>query len=330
MSEKEQDNFMRTPSKMDGNFMRTPITLDASCDERLTPSAPVDERLQPLLPLIERYRQWLEAGCDASWQLPPCSTFMGSVYPLALDRMGCRLLQDSLDNYTTLERKEIALEFKGRVRAAVESPHANHVIQRLVELLPPKALKFLLQELRKGWGACSMARHKFGCRVLERILEHFTACRETKSELEEFLAGLMAELQVLSRHLFGNFVVQHLVEYGDDAQRTEVCRALRRDLRAAALDEHAVCVLDRALEWLPEDERSALADGVVAMPALLPVMASSRSGELALERLVLVVGAGPRLAQLSAAFESQRTELLNSRGGRTLYELVQKKCNGSV
>ena len=103
--------------------------------------------------------------------------FGGLVVALAFEKRGCRLLQVVLERCDGPGQRHLAAELCGHVCEALESPHANHVLQRLVELLPPGAVRFVLDEMQSwpGRSSADIASHKFGCRIVERLLEHFTA-----------------------------------------------------------------------------------------------------------------------------------------------------------
>lgn len=265
-----------------------------------------------------------EGVIDHPEKMPKFDEVRDYVVSLASHDLGCRQLQVAFAGYSTAEHRELAREFQGHVRMAVESQHANHVLQRLVELLPPASLSFLVSELSETWGSSAMARHKFGCRVLERILEHFTCCPSARSELRGFLAGLLGDARELCFHPFGNFVMQHVLEHGTEEQRRVTLQSLRQDLRKAALDEHAVCVLDKALTVMPLADQQILAGELIQEQDLLPLMANLRSGQLAAERLLFAVP-HPLLTKLHHRLEMQQEALNASKGGRKFLEALEKR-----
>jgi hypothetical protein len=257
-------------------------------------------------------------------KLPKFEEVQGFVVPLANHDVGCRLLQLALAGYCTAERRELAKEFRGHVRVAVESQHANHVLQRLVELLPPASLCFVVEELEKTWCSAAMAKHRFGCRLLERFLEHFTACPLAGAELGRFLGGLLRDVQELCFHPFGNFVMQHVLEYGSEEQRRMTLACLRKDLRKVALDEHAVCVLDKALAVMPTQDQQMLVAEIIQQLDLLPLLANLRSGQFLAERLLL--SASPSLLmKLNCNLEIHHEALNASKGGRRFLEALQRR-----
>ena len=68
--------------------------------------------------------------------------------------------------------------------------------RKCIELIPPEKLGFLFEEM--SGHAVTAARHRYGCRVLERLLEHCPSS-QTAPLIEEVLLGT----QQLCRHTFG-------------------------------------------------------------------------------------------------------------------------------
>lgn len=210
------------------------------------------------------------------------------------------------------------------MRRALESPHANHVLQRAVELMPPTATKFLLDELVQTWDFSSMVQHKFGCRLLERIFEHYTASHEASQDLTFYLtSGLFGDISAHCFDMFGTHVMQHVLEYGCPEQQAVVHRALLSNLRKAATDEHAVGVLDKAMTCLPQSQQLDLARALVDA-GMLPNMALSWRAQSAAERL-LRISHGDVLAAALAQLEPHQTALRRSKSGRAILALVAKR-----
>merc|ERR1712232_867614 len=80
----------------------------------------------------------------------------------------------------------------------------------------PKDLQFMVDEIecRGAAGVRTMAKHRYGCRIFQRLLEH---CRPP--QVQKLVEVLLAEALPLSEHIYGHFVMQHIVEYGTDSQR---------------------------------------------------------------------------------------------------------------
>merc|ERR1719450_712657 len=92
------------------------------------------------------------------------------VVELSFDATGCRLVQQAMQVAGKDEISSIVGELHGFVTRAMQSPHGNYVIQKVVESLPPAMSRFIAEEILGVAGA--MARHRYGCRVLCRLFEH--------------------------------------------------------------------------------------------------------------------------------------------------------------
>ena len=83
------------------------------------------------------------------------------VTAMACDKNGCRVLQAALDDADSLCRLAIAHAFHGRVREAILSEHAHHVLQRIIELVPPTSVHFIVSEIQCGCSTVFAAKHRF-------------------------------------------------------------------------------------------------------------------------------------------------------------------------
>merc|ERR1712118_57285 len=76
-------------------------------------------------------------------------------------------------------------------------------------------------ELMRTWDLASVVQHKFGCRLLERVFEHFTASPEASQDLTFYLSsGLFGDVAAHCFHIFGTHVMQHVLEYGTAEQQS--------------------------------------------------------------------------------------------------------------
>jgi hypothetical protein len=150
----------------------------------------------------------------------------------------------------------LASELCGHVRELLASPHGNYVVQKVVAELPNSVSGFVAAELI-GRGAAT-ARHRFGCRAICRLLEHCWGDKRTQALVEEILA----ESEELSYHNFGHFVMESVIEHGDDKHRARLAAALRRqpgNVAAGARNRNMSYVIEKALTYCEEEDRLAIA-----------------------------------------------------------------------
>eukprot|EP00448_Togula_jolla_P006526 CAMPEP_0170601766 /NCGR_PEP_ID=MMETSP0224-20130122/18033_1 /TAXON_ID=285029 /ORGANISM="Togula jolla, Strain CCCM 725" /LENGTH=535 /DNA_ID=CAMNT_0010926561 /DNA_START=233 /DNA_END=1840 /DNA_ORIENTATION=- len=170
---------------------------------------------------------------------------------MASRRHGCRIVQKALEVADISARLEVAAALEGHVMEALKSPHANHVLQKCIVLLPPDRLQFVPQEL--AGHAAEAARHRFGCRILERLIEHFPSSL-TSALIQEVLGSVSD----LCRHQFGNYVVQHILEHGLPEHRQMVAESLRPEVGRLAKHRVASHVVERALIYCHADDKQRL------------------------------------------------------------------------
>lgn len=233
--------------------------------------------------------------------LPLSTVVHDKAFQLSMDQDGSRLLQACLQAGDRKTQAGIVAELRGHACEMLSSPHANHVLQKLVELMPPKSVSFILDEIANKWTPDFIAKHKFGCRVLERIIEHFSACPAVQPVLTVFLNHLLENAAMHSYHAFSTFIMQHILEHGSLEHKQMIISSLRGDLEKAAMDSHASGVLDKGLSFLPLEEQLELADEVLSVDGLIGRMALANKP--AAERLLRIVS-GTQLVEAERQLSS--------------------------
>lgn len=146
-----------------------------------------------------------------------------SFWSLALDKRGCRIVQKAIDVGTPIYQAKLLEQLRGRVHQAMVSLHANYVLQKFIETMPPENIQFIVTELQRQ--ILSVARHRFGCRILQRLLEHCTQ-DQTKRVTDILLGDAIA----LLRHSYGNFVLQHILQHGSPSHRSAIADVILGDI----------------------------------------------------------------------------------------------------
>jgi len=144
------------------------------------------------------------------------------------------------------------------------SPHANYVVAKIVEVLPPSHSSFIVQELL-GDGARA-ARHTFGCRVINRLIEHSIAAPAAGDVKTALVEEILREAGELCRHQFGHHVMSTLLEHGRPDHKSAIVQALVQDLHGNCRHRRATYVIEKAMAWAQQDdvrmlERCLVAEG---------------------------------------------------------------------
>jgi hypothetical protein len=237
----------------------------------------------------------------------------GQVWTLAKDQKGCGIVQQALeDSPTDAARLALASELHAHVWEALNSPHANHVIQKCIKTMRPHDFQFIIDELMQaGPGAASKAaQHQYGCRILQRLFEFSSA-----DQLQPLVEDLLENSGLLCKDMYASFVLQHLLEHGHERQISKLMSLLTEGASSIALDPYGVSVLEKAFYHACEEDREALANALVAQPTLLLQMSSWRHGHHAAKLALQAIA--PQQRQPAIQFLQERKQKLQgSRYGK--------------
>merc|ERR1712190_464326 len=158
---------------------------------------------------------------------------------------------------------------------------------KIIEVVPGPALAPIIQVLQ-DLGGVEVARHRYGCRVLERLLEF-----GTEGQMARLFDQCIINAEDLSRHQFGNFVIQSLLEHGTEQQRREILSKLLPTVPSMASHRVASHVVQRALNHSDEDGQRDIATALLQamQPNSFADIAASRYGSYVAEELLSVFGA---------------------------------------
>jgi len=250
-----------------------------------------------------------------------------SALKLSQDREGCRLVQQALEEADSDEaRSALVGTLRGHVWEVTACPHANHVLQKYIVTMKPAACQFIVDELtRQGAGsACKLARHKYGYRVFQRLLEHLMP--QQKSQLVE---GLMTDCVSLSMHRYGTFVMQHILEYGSDTERAKIIAALVPQISKLSMNNDACMVLDAALGKSDAETQDLLIEAILDCGDAIGAMAHTRRGHVVVLSMLELVG-GELLEKARLRLAKQASSLKRNRFGRLVLNFVQVHCGNLV
>jgi hypothetical protein len=182
----------------------------------------------------------------------------------------------------------------------------------------PQNLQFIIDELIQTGRVRQAARHKYGCRVLQRVLEH---CRA--EQVGSIVDELLADATMLSRHPYGSYVMAHILEQGTDAHRDIFMEMLVANAVTLGADSWACGVVLKA--FLHGDSKSCvkLASALLQEQGLIVRMARSRRGHQAVKLILDLFEEGsPEWANARAQLRGAETSLRAARYGRTIVGML--------
>ena len=88
-------------------------------------------------------------------------------------------------------------------------------MQKCIETVEPSRLQFIIDAFQGQ--VYNLSTHPYGCRVIQRILEH-CAAEQTTPVLEE----LHTNIEALIQDQYGNYVVQHVLDRGKPEDKSMI------------------------------------------------------------------------------------------------------------
>eukprot|EP01059_Diplonema_ambulator_P011730 TRINITY_DN2176_c4_g1_i2.p1 TRINITY_DN2176_c4_g1~~TRINITY_DN2176_c4_g1_i2.p1 ORF type:complete len:248 (+),score=36.78 TRINITY_DN2176_c4_g1_i2:107-850(+) len=150
-----------------------------------------------------------------------------------------------------MEFKEMVTEeLKNSVPRCVQDQNGNHVVQKCIETMPSR-VGFVVNAF--SGNVHHLATHAYGCRVIQRLLEH---CKDTP-EVKPILNEILHHISLLVRDQYGNYVVQDLLIHGNDGYRRAVGETLKGKLMELSRHKFASNVVEKLFQYGTNDERYA-------------------------------------------------------------------------
>jgi hypothetical protein len=214
----------------------------------------------------------------------------GRMLPMALQMYGCRVIQKALTRIAPEQQVELVGELDGHVMECVKDQNGNHVIQKCIEMvawddakrnpetqMAASDVQFIADAFTRHVGM--MATHPYGCRVIQRVLEH---CHETQTG--PILAKIAKCCETLVQDQFGNYVVQHVLEHGAPADRASLIKIVQANVLSFSQHKFASNVVEKCLanaSAAQQEVRCAIHSRALAHlltpSAHLPITRTSRS-----------------------------------------------------
>lgn len=265
----------------------------------------------------------LEAGGDG--RLTALEVLHGRILDLAFDKSGCRVVQVAIEVANQQEAAGLCSELKGSVRKAIRCPHANYIIQKIVQVLPPSHAPFIARELI-GAGR-EMARHSYGCRVLCRLLEHHSCAEHIGGEAATLADEVVKDVAELCRHSFGHHVIQSIVEHGTSQHRDSITAVLSQDIFHFAGHRSASYVVEKALVFGCFSAQQSMALELIGNVDLLLSLAENQFGCRVVAAVLRISSGVSQTAQVLLKSAEDRLQL-SKYGRRTLEDV--KRCSRSA
>jgi pumilio RNA-binding family len=179
-------------------------------------------------------------------------------------------VQKALEALDDADIPRLLMEFHHNVLSCIHDQNGNHVIQKSIEVMCEKSKKarargehsqadffddqidFIIDEVLNN--VPSLSCHPYGCRVLQRILEH---CPEPKR------SHTLDEIKKCHRTLlddqYGNYVIQHVLQFGRSCDRDSLLDiVIENGLLILSRQKFASNVVEKLLKYGSPEQRSRI------------------------------------------------------------------------
>ena len=201
-------------------------------------------------------------------QRPPLDELLGNVRRLSRDQVGCRLLQQTLDEEGPMAATMILNEGLPFWGEAMLDPFGNYLFQKILEKITPEERVMLIKNVSARLVNASLNLH--GTRSVQKVVE-MCAFDEANAKgdspdgssadiLTRALAPAAARLCIDSH---GNHVIQRILLKLEHGHATFVFAAVAASVGDVARHRHGCCVIQRCLDSPPSEARSHLVHRII-------------------------------------------------------------------
>lgn len=182
---------------------------------------------------------------------------VGNMLNFSLQMYGCRVIQKALEVIELDQKTRLVQELDGHIMKCVRDQNGNHVIQKCIECVPTNRIGFITSAFRGQ--VAMLSTHPYGCRVIQRILEHCSNEMQSQCIVDEILDAAYG----LSQDQYGNYVTQHLLERGKPHERNHIINQLSGKIVQMSQHKYASNVVEKCLEYGDSAERELLVEEII-------------------------------------------------------------------
>mmetsp|Transcript_15242 Transcript_15242/g.45141 ORF Transcript_15242/g.45141 Transcript_15242/m.45141 type:complete len:850 (-) Transcript_15242:551-3100(-) len=242
-------------------FIQTKLESATSADKQLVFNEILPHVQVLMTDVFGNYvvQKFFEHGIDEHRELL-MSVISGQAVRLSMQMYGCRVIQKALEAMPADVLVPLIDEFRGQVLPCVHDQNGNHVIQKCVERMSSENMHervaFIIEAFQGQIHV--LAVHPYGCRVIQRMLEH---CADAQKF--PILDELREHVDHLVKDQYGNYVVQHMIQFGRTEDRRHVVSKVREHLFSFAQHKFASNVVEKCMQYGSHEQKFAMIDAFV-------------------------------------------------------------------
>ncbi|VAH66315.1 unnamed protein product [Triticum turgidum subsp. durum] len=164
---------------------------------------------------------------------------------------GCRVLK-AIEVVDLDQKTKMVTELDGHIMRCVRDQNGNHVIQKCIECIPEDSIQFIISTFYGE--VVTLSTHPYGCRVIQRVLEHCTDTNTQQIVMDEILQSVC----MLAQDQYGNYVIQHVMQHGKPHERSFIIEKLAGQIIQMSQQKFASNVVEKCLTFGGPSEREVI------------------------------------------------------------------------
>ncbi|KAI9656365.1 MAG: mRNA binding protein puf3 [Alyxoria varia] len=181
----------------------------------------------------------------------------GKVLDLSYETYACRVVQKALDFVLLGQQANMVRELQKPcdVMSLVKDENGNHVMQKVIMAVP---LQYTCPVVETFLGQIQfLATHKYGCRIVQRLLE-----RDTGRFEQHILAEVHACAKLLIGDAYGNYTPQLIIEIGNDEDRDRLIDLVTQHVVEFSTSKYASNVVEVCLRSASTQQRQRILERI--------------------------------------------------------------------
>lgn len=155
----------------------------------------------------------------------------------------CRVLQKALERVNEPLQIKILSKVRHVIHRCMKDQNGNHVIQKAIEKVDPHHIQFIVDTLlNNNHTVYDMSVDPYGCRVVQRCLEHCTS-----NQKRPIIEHILERFDEITNNQYGNYVVQHVIQHGTDADRMFIITRISDNLLEYSTHKYSSNVIEKCL-----------------------------------------------------------------------------------
>jgi len=203
-------------------------------------------------------------GGDPSIQImmsAPLREYEGRIFQLSQQQQGCRFLQQKVDEEGRMACQMILNEVGDRLSDLMMDPFGNYLFQKLLEHANVEQRDEMLSAVQSH--LYKAARNLHGTRSVQKFVEVTGGPTPTPHQLDQIIRALSSQVTELSTDTNGNHVIQRCLQYIPNDSISFVYDTVVRDVIPITKHRHGCCVFQRCIDAADPRQRLLLVDEVV-------------------------------------------------------------------